>query len=95
MTLSERLDALRHQRSEIPELHEPYQAMMAELRRRSLTIESIRDHSVCWQSFRSIRRTEAQRRKASAFRLRSVASPEIRWTSIAHTSHFSAAGRRG
>src|SRR6187549_242712 len=32
--------------------------------------ESIRDHSVCWQSFRSIRRTEAQRRKASAFRLR-------------------------
>jgi hypothetical protein len=33
MTLSERLDALRHQRSAIPELHEPYEAMMAELRR--------------------------------------------------------------
>ena len=42
MTLSERLDALRHQRSVIPELHEPYEAMMAELRRTDFLDHALR-----------------------------------------------------
>jgi len=37
---------------------------------RSKPLESVRDHIVFRQSFRSISRTEAQRRKARAFRLR-------------------------
>ncbi len=32
--------------------------------------ESVRDHVLVWHSFRSMRRTEARRRNASAFRLR-------------------------
>src|SRR5438270_786741 len=42
MTLSERLDALRNQRSAIPELHEPYKAMMAELRRTDFLEHALR-----------------------------------------------------
>src|ERR1700758_1610821 len=42
MTLSERLDALRKQRSAIPELHEPYEAMIAELRRTDFLEHALR-----------------------------------------------------
>ncbi|MBV8578243.1 MAG: AhpC/TSA family protein [Acetobacteraceae bacterium] len=42
MTLRERLDALRNQRSAIPELHEPYEAMMAELRRTDFLEHALR-----------------------------------------------------
>ena len=46
MTLRERLDALRSRRSAFPELHEPYEAALAELRRTDFLDHALRagDH---------------------------------------------------